>query len=839
MVNGKSKSSRFTLVLLVFLAAVLLAGVFQSVFAFNLVAPTKISKTPITLNISNDVSTSVDDSGNVFVGWISYSLENSDELKISKLSSVNSVVSGETTLKTSGGGLVGVSQTIDHLGRILVTWAETSGYYDYVFFSISSDGGASFSNPVRVDSNSGHVHASPSIVVDSSNNIYIVWSDSERSGIYFAKSTDGGHKFVVKSVSSFGSGVKMAIDEGDRIYLSWFKAGGQDVNLGWFWNLYFMFSEDKGSSFSKPKVVAELYENNLPQGYQFDNAIAAGSSGEVFIAWSWKHMYLVRSFDGGDTFDTPTMVDGRPDSSYQFNPWLSVYGNSVSLVFEDSDTFLSAWRGRGIWLGRSADDGATFEPIEIVSQQGEVTNLAPNSVLDKDGRVWVAWGAYSTDGSIFYAGNIYVSNFAAGSTGNFSPTPSYSAEPSSSAIPSVTVAPPTQTSEPGVVFEKKYEYNGGTSIVYSDTAFDIVASGSGYLLVGQENQNNDIWLVCTNLDGDVLWNSTYGERLVWDDAYSLIKTNDGGYAIVGETKGGSEDQDGLLLKLDSSGNLQWSKTYGGLYDDKLLAVLQETDGGYVLAGNMRLGEYGPTNCWLIRTDSNGNTLWEKQYGGAQSEGVSRASIVKTADGGYVFGGTTESYGAGSSDFWLVKVDSSGNQLWDKTFGSAQEDYLSKLVQTKSGEFLLLGYYYVSQGQTDIRIIKVDDSGNSLWSKTYGAPGYAEQVNSGFEAADGTIVAVGRNWSLAAHYGSIFRFGNDGTFLSAQNFAGPYDSDMFSVAATSDQGFAITGYTEGKGYDFWLIKMGPLEPIPEFPLVFIWPLLIALGLVAVKLRKRSV
>jgi hypothetical protein len=124
-----------------------------------------------------------------------------------------------------------------------------------------------------------------------------------------------------------------------------------------------------------------------------------------------------------------------------------------------------------------------------------------------------------------------------------------------------------------------------------------------------------------------------------------------------------------LVKTDSSGNKQWDKTFGGTDWDEAHSVQQTSDGGYILAGETN--SYGAGSCdfWLVKTDSNGNKQWDKTFGGIDHDKA--VSVQQTSDGGYILAGETYSYGAGSRDFWLVKTDSNGNKQWDKTFGGTK------------------------------------------------------------------------------------------------------------------------------------------------------------------------
>jgi hypothetical protein len=142
-------------------------------------------------------------------------------------------------------------------------------------------------------------------------------------------------------------------------------------------------------------------------------------------------------------------------------------------------------------------------------------------------------------------------------------------------------------------------------------------------------------------------------------AYSVQQTSDGGYIVAGYTRSfGAGGADFFVVKTDSNGNIIWAKTYGGTGDDTAWSVQQTSDGGYIVAGHTRSFGVGNLDVFLIKTDANGDVQWAKTYGGA---GDDRAfSVQQTSDGGYIVAGRTSSFGAGGDDAFLVKTDANGN-----------------------------------------------------------------------------------------------------------------------------------------------------------------------------------
>jgi hypothetical protein len=253
---------------------------------------------------------------------------------------------------------------------------------------------------------------------------------------------------------------------------------------------------------------------------------------------------------------------------------------------------------------------------------------------------------------------------------------------------------------------------GGTN---SDWAFALVqTSDGGYALTGWTWSFGagfyDVWLVKTDASGNMMWNRTYGGTNR-DVAGALVQTTDGGYAIAGITSSfGAGASDCWLIKTDASGNMMWNRTYGGTNEEHAYDLVQTTDGGYAIAGYTRSYGAGNADFWLVKTDASGNALWNKTYGGTGEDYA--YALVRTSDGGYALAGGTGSFGAGGYDAWLVKTDASGNMQWNKTYGGASDDWAYALVQTSDGGYAIAGYTdSYGAGSSDFWLIKTDASGN--------------------------------------------------------------------------------------------------------------------------------
>jgi len=255
---------------------------------------------------------------------------------------------------------------------------------------------------------------------------------------------------------------------------------------------------------------------------------------------------------------------------------------------------------------------------------------------------------------------------------------------------------------------------GGIS---NDQAFSVVPTkDGGYALAGITNSSGaggvDFWLVKTNSTGDMQWNKTYGVSGN-DYGYCAVQTSDGGYVMIGyENSFGAGGNDAWMVKTDASGTMQWNKTYGGTLGEQAYAVVQTTDGGYVFSGltlSFATGPAGTWDTWLVKTDSSGSLLWNRTYGGPANDHGNHA--IQTSDGGYLLAGQTSSFGAGGRDAWLIKTDASGNMLWNRTYGGTNADTVWDPIQTSDGGYFIAvsteSFGFGTVGVPDMLMVKLD------------------------------------------------------------------------------------------------------------------------------------
>ena len=326
----------------------------------------------------------------------------------------------------------------------------------------------------------------------------------------------------------------------------------------------------------------------------------------------------------------------------------------------------------------------------------------------------------------------------------------------------------------------------------------------GYIITGKfglvppvNGESSEVMLIKTNSQGATLWTKTYGGGIY---AASVQQTTDGGYIITGTT---SSPRDVWLLKTDSQGNSLWSKNFGGNYPEYGRSVQQTTDGGYIIAGES-------DDVYLIKTDSMGNSLWTKHFGGNNSDGG--RSVQQTTDGGYIITGSTASFGNGQSDAWLIRANSQGDTLWTKTFGGSGSDYGRSVQQTTDGGYIITGATAsFGNGQSDVWLIRANSQGDTLWTKTFGGSerDYGRSVQ---QTTDGGYIITGATGIDTLVYDLwLLKTDSMGNSLWTKHFGGNNSDVGRSVQQTTDGGYIITGYTGlvydniiGSG-DVWLIK----------------------------------
>ena len=359
-----------------------------------------------------------------------------------------------------------------------------------------------------------------------------------------------------------------------------------------------------------------------------------------------------------------------------------------------------------------------------------------------------------------------------------------------------------------LVFNATYGFN-----YIDDAGYSILQiADSSYIILGVTG--NNVSLTKIDYKGIEQWNRIYGGSEI-DYAHHILQTSDGGYIISGTTKSyGHGGSDIWLIKTDPTGFMEWDAYFGGSNTDQGGAIQQMTDGGYIIIGNTEFSGDGDHDIYLIRTNSHGDSLWTKSFGGAGLELGADVQILE--DDGFILLGSTESFGNGGSDIWLIKTDSEGETTWTKTFGDNSSDYGKSILKTPDDGYIIRGITEsFGFGNTALVLIKIDSTGNKIWDNAFGGNN-GENGNALRETNDGGHILVCHSY---VHQNSTYdvrliKINGNGSVNWNKTFGGITHNYGFSVLQTVDGGYALTGSIGilGDGdldhSDIWLIKTDP-------------------------------
>lgn len=406
----------------------------------------------------------------------------------------------------------------------------------------------------------------------------------------------------------------------------------------------------------------------------------------------------------------------------------------------------------------------------------------------------------------------------------------------------------------------------------SDGLFSILQTADGGYVLGGDSDSGisadktspskggfDFWIVKIDSTGNKLWEKTIGG--INDDRFStILQTSDGGFILGGKSNSGiSGDKtetnkggwDFWIVKLDAAGNITWDKTLGGTDEDHFYTIQQTAEGGYILGGNSLSGisgdktqpSKGGGDYWIIKLNSSGNKLWDKTIGGNLNDIL--ISIKQTSDGNYILGGESQSVisgdktqsSKGHGDFWIVKLDGNGTKIWDKTIGGINYDYFNSLTLSTKGSIILSGSTdsgisgdksEPSKGFRDFWLVKIDSSGNKLWDKTIGGNN-GDEIRAVHLLTDGSLLIGGTSYSdisgdkTEASRGSsdywIVKLDSMGNKLWDKTYGGANWDILTSLQLTFSGNCLLGGYSlspispdktgANKGsWDYWVIRLRP-------------------------------
>ena len=354
------------------------------------------------------------------------------------------------------------------------------------------------------------------------------------------------------------------------------------------------------------------------------------------------------------------------------------------------------------------------------------------------------------------------------------------------------------------------------------------SSNDGDLSNTLTNPEGDIWVFKTNNNGIIEWQTKLGGTHA-DEGGGIISTADGGFLVAGTTYSSDGDVTSILhgesdywiIKLNEKGNVVWSNTFGGSKQENLKNVICTSDGGFMLIGytysNLNDGDVtdfkgGSCDIWVVKTDSKGLLQWQKCIGG--TDGDMGWDIIQISPSSYIIAGGTYSKDVdvfgnhGGQDIWLVKLDLSGNMIWQKCIGGSKDECVFSLKKSGTNSFLVAGYTSSingdisgNHGGEDGWASEIDTMGNFIWKKCFGGTG-TDDFFSGIKTIDGDFIFYG--WTGSSNGDAIGNTGGNSWLIKfdslknnivwQRSFGGASNEIGHDVIEFLNGGYALTGYT---------------------------------------------
>jgi hypothetical protein len=409
---------------------------------------------------------------------------------------------------------------------------------------------------------------------------------------------------------------------------------------------------------------------------------------------------------------------------------------------------------------------------------------------------------------------------------------------------------------------------GGSKIEFPRSI--ISTNDGGFVIVGESDSNisgdksenhkgavRNYWIVKINSNGQKIWDKTIGGG--FEQYPKVVATIDGGFVIAGsstadiagdKSENSKGNSDYWIVKINSTGQKVWDKTIGGSGEDQARSIIATNDGSFIVVGQSDSNISGDKSensksngidYWIVKINSTGQKVWDKTLGGSNADQAN--SIITTNDGGMIVAGWSASNisgdksenSKGSGDYWVVKLNGNGQKIWDKTIGSSGADFLSAIITTTDGGFLISGTSEVnisgdktenSKGLRDYWVVKLSGNGQKIWDKTFGG-NVDDNANNIIATNDGGFVIAGQSESNISGDKSenskgeadywILKINSSGQKVWDKTFGGS-DADVNpTIVAIPDGNFVMAGYSKSNisgdksensrgESDFWIIKV---------------------------------
>lgn len=343
----------------------------------------------------------------------------------------------------------------------------------------------------------------------------------------------------------------------------------------------------------------------------------------------------------------------------------------------------------------------------------------------------------------------------------------------------------------------KWEDNYGGA--YEERGVAACPTGDhGYAVVGQVSlknksdlANTDVYLAKTDRDGRLQWEKTFNYSGT-NTGTSVLSTRDGGYIIGGTLQSDTQmNKNACLIKVDQAGKKTWERRLGGDAETIAADVQITGDNGYILTGNIDKGNHG-TDVYLAKLDAAGGPQWEKKFGGNDEDHGKK--VLQTSDGGYIVTGETSSLGSGGYDLYVIKIDASGKEVWEKTYGGKGWEIAESVAQTIDGGYIIVGRTSsFNNGDFDTYIVKTDANGNQQWEKTFGSKGWDVAKSIEQDKEGGYWVAGWTETAKAGKYNFfLLHLDGLGNLLATQTLVNANFDEKFSIQPDRNGGFIVSG-----------------------------------------------
>ena len=391
-----------------------------------------------------------------------------------------------------------------------------------------------------------------------------------------------------------------------------------------------------------------------------------------------------------------------------------------------------------------------------------------------------------------------------------------------------------------------------------------ITNDGGYIVLGSSESldgevygnhgSKDLWVVKFNSEFDTIWTKCLGgSEREWAD--NIVQTQDSGYILCadtystdGDVHGNHGETDVWLVKLDAQGDTLWTRCYGGSASDWSNRIITLEDSGYLVCGGVRSndgdvhGNHGQPDIWVLRLNSNGDTLWTKCYGGTAYD---RAEIlIRTNDNCYIMAGCSSSDDGdvhgnqGLIDYYIIKINDTGDTLWTRCYGGSDNECIYDIKQTADNGFIVTGYtksddgdVHGQHGDYDAWVMKLNETGELEWEKCLGGTS-SEYTTKTLETSDGGYIFAGYTQSsdgdVHGNHGEsdswLIKVDSQGDTLWTKCYGGTYYDEIQDILAT-DSGFVFAGYSDSEdgdvlserfeGHDYWMVRL-IIPEIPELP-----------------------